>query len=289
MSKKKTTAQVPAAVLSKYFRAENVEMLRSEIHFADYNPRTIGPDELKTLRKGIRKFGLVGGIVVNRRTGNTLVQGHQRLTVMDDLQKYDAETHANDYRIRADLIDVDDKAEKELVILLNNPNAQGRWDYDRLKAILPGIDAANAGLSDTDLAMMGIGLEQSLAAIGSADVPSVTSAMMSGLAPSSDTGGGDTLPAEESTGGQMMMDMDGTDVSEDAVEADRQAKIRHMKDVKDTASRKAQECAEQAAAYIMVSFDNMDNMQDFLCRFNIPELTQIVKGEELLALLDVME
>lgn len=286
MSDKKKSEVAQSAVLSKYFKAENVEMLRSEIHFADYNPRTISQEALKTLRKGIKKFGLVGGIVVNKRTGNTLVQGHQRLTVMDDLQKYDAETHENDYRLRADIIDIDEQAEKELVILLNNPNAQGEWDYDRLKAIIPTIDVANAGLSDADLAMMGIGLEQNLAAIKTTAVPTITSAMMSGLgAPLSSDSGSDA----QNGGEQPLFTGEGTEVSEAAAEADRQAKIQHMKDVKAQANEQAAERAEQAAAYLMVSFDNMDNMQDFLARFNLPEQAQIVKGEELLAMLEEQE
>ena len=60
---------------------------------------------------------MVGGIVVNKRTGYTLVSGHQRLSVMDELQKYNAETKDNDYHIRVDLIDVEEKEKKELLIL----------------------------------------------------------------------------------------------------------------------------------------------------------------------------
>lgn len=110
--------------LSKYIKSESVELNRSAIHFADYNPRKLPEESRKTLKRGIRKFGLVGGIVVNKRTGLTVVSGHQRLTVMDELQKYPE----NDYRLRVDVIDVDEKQEKELNILMNNPNAQGSWD-----------------------------------------------------------------------------------------------------------------------------------------------------------------
>ena len=62
-----------------------------------------------------------------------------------------------------------------------------------------------------------------------------------------------------------------------------------MKDVKAQANEQAAERAETAAAYLMLSFDNMDNMQDFLSRFNLPEQTQIVKGEELLAMMESIE
>lgn len=284
MSKKKTTtAEEQTAMLSKYFNAENVELRRSEIHFADYNPRIIDEEELKSLRKGIKKFGLVGGLVVNKQTGNTIVQGHQRISVLDSLQKYNPETRENDYIIRADVVDLDETSEMELNILLNNPNAQGKWDYDRMKAIVPKINIANAGLSTADLAMMGIGLEQNLAAIKTSSVPTITQAMTSGLG-TTPVAGKDV----QNGGEQPLLSGEGTEVSEEAAEAERQRKIQHMKDVKAQANEQAAEKAEQAAAYIMLSFDNMDNMQDFLARFNLPEHTQIVKGEELLAMLEEM-
>ena len=124
--------------LSKYIKSESVELNRSAIHFANYNPRKLSDESRKTLKRGIKKFGLVGGIVVNKRTGLTVVSGHQRLSVMDELQKFPD----NDYRIRVDVIDVDEKQEKELNILMNNPNAQGTWDFDALAQIVPDIDDA---------------------------------------------------------------------------------------------------------------------------------------------------
>lgn len=289
MSKKKApTTDEQTAMLSKYFNAENVELRRSEIHFAEYNPRIIDEEELKSLRKGIKKFGLVGGLVVNKGTGNTIVQGHQRISILDSLQKYNPETKENDYILRADVVDLDEQGEMELNILLNNPNAQGKWDYDRLKAIIPKINAANAGLSSADLSMMGIGLEQNLAAIKTAEVPTITSAMTSGLSTKKkEEDGWVTMPGD--TPFEDVMKVINGEETPEAAEAERQRKIQHMKDVKAQANEQAAERAEQAAAYLMLSFDNMDNMQDFLSRFNLPEHTQIVKGEELLAMMESIE
>lgn len=289
MSKKKApTTDEQTAMLSKYFNAENVELRRSEIHFAEYNPRIIDEEELKSLRKGIKKFGLVGGLVVNKGTGNTIVQGHQRISILDSLQKYNPETKENDYILRADVVDLDEQGEMELNILLNNPNAQGKWDYDRLKAIVPKINIANAGLSTADLSMMGIGLEQNLAAIKTAEVPTITSAMTSGLSTKKkEEDGWVTMPGD--TPFEDVMKVINGEETPEAAEAERQRKIQHMKDVKAQANEQAAEKAEQAAAYLMLSFDNMDNMQDFLSRFNLPEQTQIVKGEELLAMMESIE
>ena len=51
--------------LSKYIKSESVELNRSAIRFADYNPRKLSDESRKALKRGIKKFGLVGGIVVN--------------------------------------------------------------------------------------------------------------------------------------------------------------------------------------------------------------------------------
>ena len=51
-------------------RSEAIELWRSQIAFADYNPRRITEDARRTLRKGLKTFGLVGGIVVNKKPEN---------------------------------------------------------------------------------------------------------------------------------------------------------------------------------------------------------------------------
>ena len=56
--------------LSKYIKSESVELNRSAIHFADYNPRKLSDESRKTLKRGIKKFGLVGGIVIAQLVGH---------------------------------------------------------------------------------------------------------------------------------------------------------------------------------------------------------------------------
>lgn len=253
--------------LSKYFKSEIVVMNRSDIRFADYNPRTISEENLKTLKKGIKTFGLVGGIVVNKRTGNTLVQGHQRLSVMDSLQKYNADTHENDYAVRCDLIDVDEKSEKELVILLNNPNAQGEWDYDKLGEMMGSIDYTIAGLTDVDLSMMGI----------SVDVPTDVASVITDI--------GETITPETFTGGttaqKNAFDDKGVEYKDSQ---EYQDKVQHMKDVKAQVKEQMEQRADEASSYVMLSFDNSINMMEFFSIFDIDPNAKIIKGEELLAL-----
>lgn len=255
--------------LSKYICSETATLNRSDIHFADYNPRSISDENLKTLRRGIRKYGLVGGIVVNKQTGNTLVQGHQRITVMDELQKYDKDTHENDYALRCELIDVDEKMEKELVVLLNNPNAQGQWDYERLRALIPDIDYKDAGLTDADLSM--IGVDFMMPTVGNTEASeSITSMIMPNIMQSSPSDVARDVPIGESP-------------------ASYEDKVQHMKDVKAQVQQQAMQRAANNTAYIMLSFDNYENMQDFLAWLDLPADTQIIKGEEFATMFQDME
>ena len=137
-------------------QSEQRVLLRSEIHPAPYNPRTISDTALANIRRNIKKIGLLGGVVVNLQTMN-IVSGHQRVSVLDSLNKYDPETHENDYQLRCDVIDVDEKTEKEQNIFMNNRSVQGEFDTDMLENMLSDIDYANAGLDDFDLQMLGIG------------------------------------------------------------------------------------------------------------------------------------
>ena len=144
--------------LSKYFtKSETREILRSEITPAEYNPRVITKEARAALKKSIKANGVLGGMIWNEYTSN-LVSGHQKLSILDELNNYNPETHENDYLLKVEVIQVDDKKEKELNIFFNNPSAQGEWDYDKLKDLLPDIDYKSAGLTDEDLSMIGFNI-----------------------------------------------------------------------------------------------------------------------------------
>lgn len=234
--------------LSKYIKSESVELKRSAIHFASYNPRTLSEEERKTLKRGIKKFGLVGGIIVNKRTGMTVVSGHQRLTVMDELNKFPE----NDYALRVDLIDVDDKQEKELNILLNNPNAQGKWDYDALAKMVPDIDWKDAGLTDVDLNL--IGCDYLLQTEEENSIADALSDMMS-----------EVNEQNESDKAQRQLE--------------RAEKVAHMKEVKQQVKENSQKQAEDMDAYVMLSFDTYEAKTAFMERFGYDPNMKFIKGE----------
>ena len=224
--------------LSKYIKSDSVELNRSAIHFANYNPRKLSDESRKTLKRGIKKFGLVGGIVVNKRTGLTVVSGHQRLSVMDELQKFPD----NDYRIRVDVIDVDEKQE----------NAQGTWDFDALARIVPDIDWKDAGLTDADLNM--IGVDYLLQTEEESSIADALSDMM--------------VPVTEQK-----------EAEKAAKQLERAEKVAHMKEVKQQVKENAQKQAENMDAYVMLSFDTYEAKAAFCERFGYDPDMKFIKGE----------
>ena len=139
--------------LNKYEKESRV-IWRSEIHFAEYNPRVIKDDSRKKLQKNIENIGLLGGIVWNESSGK-LVSGHQRLKFLD--KKYKGE----DYQLTVVVVNLDDKQEKEQNLFMNNPDTQGEFEFSMLGDMLKsGIDAMAAGFDPAEVhKMFGNGIE----------------------------------------------------------------------------------------------------------------------------------
>jgi DNA-binding Lrp family transcriptional regulator len=227
--------------LSEYVKSEPQEVLRSSIRLAGYNPRRITDGAKKSLKRGIKKFGLLGGVVVNRRTGMTVVSGHQRIAVMDDLNRYPDE----DYMLRVDVIDVGDKEEKELNILLNNPNAQGMWDYDALREIIPDIDYKDAGLTEEDLSLIGVDF------LLQTDEQSNLANELSGL-------------------------MSGVNAQN---EVDKDTRKARVMEEKQKIRKAAEEKANDMDAYVTLSFDSCAAKSSFMKRFGYNPADKFLKGE----------
>lgn len=259
--------------LSKYIKSESVELLRSQIRFSDYNPRHISEENRKTLKRGIKKFGLAGGVIVNKQTGYTIVSGHQRVSVLDELQKYNAETKENDYAIRVDLVDIDEKSEKELNILTNNPNAMGEWDLDQLASLIPDIDYKSAGLTEADLSM--IGCDYLFKSDGENDINSELEAMM---AQSNELHQAEVQARKEERDAKRQ-EIKQAQETANAEQADYDAKVQHMKEVKEQVRQQATEKAMGMEAYVMLSFDSFNAKAAFMKRFGYNEFDKFIKGE----------
>lgn len=133
--RKKKDGDEPEPVLCPYVKFTTPDgspppsIHRRQIQGAPYNPRKISDDSRRRLRDNLKRVGLVNALVWNRRTGN-LVSGHQRLSILDALMRTD------NYLLPVDVVDLDEVAEKEQNLFLNNPDAQGMWDLERVEAIL---------------------------------------------------------------------------------------------------------------------------------------------------------
>lgn len=249
---------------NKYFNSKSVELKRSQIKPASYNPRTILDEGKKALKRSIKLYGVVGGIVVNQATGYTIVGGHQKVAVLDELNKYDKSTHENDYTLRVELINVDEKTEKQLNITLNNPNVGGNWDFDALARIVPDIDYKDAGLTDADLNMIGVDF-----LLQTEEESSIADELENMMSP--------IVEQREAEKAERKAERDAVKAAQE--EAERAAKVAHMKDVKQQVKENAQKQTENMDAYLMLSFDTFAAKAAFCERFGYDPYTKFVKGE----------
>lgn len=114
--------------VTKYQKFEPKTITRAEINFAYYNPRKISESAQEKLKKKLKKIGLLNSLVWNETTGN-LVSGHQRLSIIDQLEK------TQDYSITVDAVKLSEQEEVEANIFFNNTSAMGEWDIEMLQEI----------------------------------------------------------------------------------------------------------------------------------------------------------
>lgn len=97
---------------------------------ADYNPRRISDRAMKGLRASLERFGELGGIVYNKRTGR-LVGGHQRVKALAAMGIKDAEVR---------VVDLPVAEEKAANLALNHPGIGGEWDEALLAVVLAEVE-----------------------------------------------------------------------------------------------------------------------------------------------------
>lgn len=135
--------------LSRFQKFDTQVISRSEIKNAEYNPRVMDKNAKARLKKVIREHGLVSAITWNKRTGN-LVGGHQRLEQLDALEK------SKDYELTVCVVDVDEREEAKLNVILNNPSEQGEWDLEKLAQMSENFEFSleEVGFTDYDVDFM---------------------------------------------------------------------------------------------------------------------------------------
>lgn len=263
------------------FPSETRIVWRSEIHLSTYNPRIISKDGKKQLKRSLKNFGVIGGIVINEGTGNTVVSGHQKIALLDEKYGYSEDNPTeNDYQLKAEFINVDEKTEKEMNIMFNNPNVGGSWDMEGLAKLVPEIDYKRAGLEEADLSL--IGLDFLYQTEGENQIANALDDLMAPVeqkkAAEREARKAQRKAEKEAAARENSEDDD--EEQEPAPEADRAAKVAHMKDVKKQVKEAAQAKAENMDAYVMISFDTRKRLAAFLDRFGFPQDIRFIKGEE---------
>ena len=132
--------------ISRIKQSETIEIMRSQINFAPYNPRLPDEDVVNDIKNNFKAVGFLGGIFWNKRSGN-LVSGHKRIESMDLIFHFPQ----NDYPVKVEMVDFDEKTEMEQNLFMNNQNVQGRFDYAKIGQMLPKIDLKMVKLSEIDL------------------------------------------------------------------------------------------------------------------------------------------
>jgi len=123
----------------------------AQLQPAAYNPRkilTAKSPAYRKLRASLEQFGLVEPLVWNETTGR-VVGGHARLRILKSLGIRD---------VPVSVVRLDEAREKALNIVLNNQEAQGRFDPIRLADLLDELkdlpELELTGFDDTHLAAL---------------------------------------------------------------------------------------------------------------------------------------
>src|SRR5438270_8431335 len=104
-----------------------------ELKPAPYNPRkALKPDSpaYRKLRASLAEFGLVEPLVWNELTGH-VVGGHARLRILRELGVTE---------VPVSVVRLSEPREKALNVVLNNHEAQGRYDAGKLADLLTDLD-----------------------------------------------------------------------------------------------------------------------------------------------------
>ena len=133
---------------------------------------------------------------------------------------------------------------------------------------MPNIDYKMAGLTDADLSMIGVDYNF-MTDMQTATTDDLTRLMM----PATEKHQQDLAIAKEAKAAMMET-------------PEWQEKVAHMKEVKEQVKQDAIQKASQMDAYLVLSFDNLDNMSQFCDILGLPMDSKYIKGETILSLLD---
>lgn len=107
----------------------------ADLRPAAYNPRKElkpGDAEFEKLKRSLSEFGYVELVVVNAANDNTVISGHQRLSVLK---------HVGQETVDCVVVELDEMREKALNVAMNK--ISGEWDESKLALLIADLDASD--------------------------------------------------------------------------------------------------------------------------------------------------
>lgn len=247
-------------------QAETRTVMRSEISFANYNPRKITPEARKKLKANLKKVGLLGGIVWNSETSR-LVSGHQKVAIMDEVNKYDG--GKNDYAISVQVVSLDEKSEKEQNVFMNSRSAQGTFDADLLRDLVSEIDCTAAGLDALDLNLLGVG-----------ETPKISTADRSFDIRDFQETHKAQKTIEEAVHSEEDRNIDRTTDFYEDTEENQIKRHAEVQKIKDRIRNNADTQDHGVLSYVVLSFDNPQQKSSFLEMMGYEATETYISGKE---------
>ena len=222
----------------------------------------------------MKTVGLLGGIVWNERSGN-LVSGHQKLGIIDEVNKYDPQKPETDYPIRVEVVDLDEAQEKVQNLFMNNREAQGEYDDDMVKAVLSSLDyelVMDTGYSEFSLQILGFGDDDDYM-----PMPTETWTQEDTIQDNEEL----SRLAEETKGSEENTKIDRSVDFYDDTPENQIARHNEVQKIKDRIQRKAN-TDNGALSYVMLSFDSVEEKEDFCESYGYRPDEVWIKGAEFL-------
>lgn len=276
---------------------------RSSLSFPENNPRSIDPHAFKKLREFVKREGLLGSLIVNRRTEANgwapvhvgrlvIVGGNQRTRAMDEISSYAPPTPAgpaeNDYEIPIDVIEVPQAREAEIIVALNNVGLQGTYDWDALAELMqtPGVNPLATGFDRVELAtFMDEGALEQLLGPAAARQAAAEAPILDELAAIAEVGREQDRADRQAANAQESSVADPANPSEptEAEAAGEQSAVDGMKERRAQYQETINRDTNAANFMIVLVGDSDAECREFLTRLNLPP------GQEFYSLAAVKE
>lgn len=227
-------------------QSETRVIKRSQINLNPINPKRHSDEKVKLQKRNLQKVGFLGGIVWNEKSGN-LIDGHRRIKAMDLHYKYDGASHT-DYDVKVEVVNLDDKAEKEQLTYMAIGNTKP--DIDLMADYINDIDYSDIGLSESELN----------------DILSISRI--------------DNLSLQD-TFDDLLVPTPKEPISKKTDEEKKQ----HMKEVKQQVKENAIERQQNEEAFITLSFSSYVAKADLCDLIGISTDDKFAKGEDILKLI----